>query len=178
MVTHDPAAAACADRVILLADGRVAVATFAFVVEQRSRELALLRLTGATPWQVRAMVLSEAVCIGTAGAAAVAFRASRIRPASALREAEASTRGMSVLRVALGAGFLAAAVITGYVILKQSPRYVVNPGKYVAVPLCYVLGIALLAPAALRPAAALLPRGLIRQNTIWARSGHAAARPR
>ncbi|MFJ5921299.1 FtsX-like permease family protein [Kitasatospora sp. NPDC092948] len=46
----------------------VVVATFAFATEQRRRELALLRLVGAAPRQVRRMVLGEAALIGTAAA--------------------------------------------------------------------------------------------------------------
>jgi putative ABC transport system permease protein len=46
----------------------VVVATFAFATEQRRRELALLRLVGAAPRQVRRMVLGEALLIGLAAA--------------------------------------------------------------------------------------------------------------
>ncbi|MEV6297298.1 ABC transporter permease [Streptomyces sp. NPDC051896] len=48
----------------------VVIATFAFATEQRRRELALLRLVGAAPRQVRRMVLGEAMLIGLAAAAA------------------------------------------------------------------------------------------------------------
>ncbi|MFI6155321.1 FtsX-like permease family protein [Kitasatospora sp. NPDC051170] len=46
----------------------VVIATFAFATEQRRRELALLRLVGAAPRQVRRMVLGEALLIGVAAA--------------------------------------------------------------------------------------------------------------
>ncbi|MGW0884671.1 FtsX-like permease family protein [Streptomyces sp. NPDC002671] len=46
----------------------VVIATFAFATEQRRRELALLRLVGAAPGQVRRMVLGEALLIGLAAA--------------------------------------------------------------------------------------------------------------
>ncbi|WP_026410872.1 ABC transporter permease [Actinomadura oligospora] len=42
------------------------VVTFAFVVDQRRRELALLRTVGATPDQVRKLVLAEAAVVGLA----------------------------------------------------------------------------------------------------------------
>lgn len=42
------------------------VVTFAFVVDQRRRELALLRTVGATPDQVRKLVLAEAALVGVA----------------------------------------------------------------------------------------------------------------
>ncbi|MER7754469.1 FtsX-like permease family protein [Kitasatospora sp. NPDC097643] len=48
----------------------VVIATFAFATEQRRRELALLRLVGASPRQLRRMVLGEALLIGVAAAAA------------------------------------------------------------------------------------------------------------
>lgn len=41
--------------------------TFAFTVAQRRRELALLRLTGATPRQVRNLLLGQAALLGLAG---------------------------------------------------------------------------------------------------------------
>lgn len=44
-------------------------ATFAFSVNQRQRELALLRLAGGTPQQIRTMVLAEATLIGLAASA-------------------------------------------------------------------------------------------------------------
>jgi putative ABC transport system permease protein len=45
----------------------IVFATFAFVVEQRSREMALLRLIGATLRQIRQMVRAESLLIGLAG---------------------------------------------------------------------------------------------------------------
>ena len=43
--------------------------TFAFTVAQRRRDLALLRLTGATPRQVRRLLLAEALILGLIGTA-------------------------------------------------------------------------------------------------------------
>ncbi|GAA3451903.1 ABC transporter permease [Dactylosporangium matsuzakiense] len=43
----------------------VVAGTFAFAVQQRRRELALLRAAGATPRQVRRLVLGEAVVVGS-----------------------------------------------------------------------------------------------------------------
>jgi putative ABC transport system permease protein len=45
----------------------VMIATFAFVTDQRRRELGLLRAVGATPRQVRRMIISEAAVIGVVG---------------------------------------------------------------------------------------------------------------
>ncbi|MEU9558522.1 FtsX-like permease family protein [Streptomyces fumanus] len=43
--------------------------TFAFTVAQRRRELAMLRLTGATPKQVRGLLLGQAALLGLTGVA-------------------------------------------------------------------------------------------------------------
>ncbi|MGW2324304.1 FtsX-like permease family protein [Streptomyces sp. NPDC001700] len=48
----------------------IVAATFAFMADQRRRELALLRLIGSTPAQVRRTVLTEAVLIGLVAAVA------------------------------------------------------------------------------------------------------------
>jgi putative ABC transport system permease protein len=45
----------------------VVASTFAFTVAQRRREIALLRMVGATPAQVRQMLLGEALTIGVLG---------------------------------------------------------------------------------------------------------------
>ncbi|UYM07624.1 ABC transporter permease [Solicola gregarius] len=45
----------------------VVATTFAFVVSQRRREIGLLRAIGATPRQVRRMLLGEAVVVGVVG---------------------------------------------------------------------------------------------------------------
>jgi putative ABC transport system permease protein len=47
----------------------VVIATFAFVTEQRRRELGLLRTVGATPRQVRRLVVTEAAFIGVVASA-------------------------------------------------------------------------------------------------------------
>lgn len=48
----------------------VVVATFAFVTDQRRRELGLLRTMGATPRQLRRMVIAEAALIGVTASGA------------------------------------------------------------------------------------------------------------
>jgi putative ABC transport system permease protein len=48
----------------------VVASTFAFAVAQRRRELGLLRTAGATPGQVRRMVLAEATVVGVPASAA------------------------------------------------------------------------------------------------------------
>jgi putative ABC transport system permease protein len=48
----------------------VMIATFAFIADQRRRELGLLRAVGATPRQVRRMIITEAAVIGVVASAA------------------------------------------------------------------------------------------------------------
>src|ERR1700689_1201742 len=71
---------------------------------------------------VIAFLLSVAAAL--IGAATVVWRASRGRPAAALRGGAATRRGRAPLRWVLGLGLLAAAVITGYAIAKSTPEYV------------------------------------------------------
>ena len=47
----------------------VMIGTFAFITDQRRRELGLLRTVGATPRQVRRMIITEAVCLGIVASA-------------------------------------------------------------------------------------------------------------
>ncbi|TCC37423.1 ABC transporter permease [Kribbella capetownensis] len=47
----------------------VVIATFTVVTDQRRRELALLRTVGATPWQMRQMVMTEAAVVGAVASA-------------------------------------------------------------------------------------------------------------
>jgi putative ABC transport system permease protein len=58
----------------------VVASTFAFVVASRRRELGLLRLIGATPRQVRRMVLGEALCVAFAASLAGAIAAQLLTP--------------------------------------------------------------------------------------------------
>jgi len=151
----------------------VMVATFAFVVDLRRRELALLRLVGATSRQVRRMIVGEAAIVGLlaapAGAVAgacggrlaghyavssgnapgwftvgftwwpvlaglgagiasallgssvSAWRAGRVAPIEALREAAVDRRVMTPLRWLLGIGSLAAAAYFAVDLLVSAP---------------------------------------------------------
>lgn len=188
----------------------VVSSAFALSVQQRHRELALLRAIGATQRQVRRIVALEALAIAVLGtilaaplalllaegerrtfieadvlpsdfqvviswipfaaglAAAVAMsrlasivsgrRASRIRPADALREASVETRPLSLLRgiaglIALGVGF---AVFLGTV------RNVGTGGgdEAPAAGLVWMLAAALLGPLIALPFVSLIGRPL------------------
>lgn len=174
------------------------IGTFAFIVDQRRRELALLRTVGATPRQVRRMVLAEATVVGliagpvglilgslalrplngwmigngvspawfhvgvnvpallvafllglggaVAGAAAVSFRAARVRPTEALREAAADRRVMGPVRWLLGLGLLAGGLGTAVFTYLEEPLYAGNLRKYQGVPVLLIGAFAVLAP--------------------------------
>lgn len=179
--------------------------TFAFVVDLRRREMALLRLVGATPRQVRRMIVGEAALIGVtaalAGAAAGAYgghlvgnyavssgnapgwftvgfawwpvlagfaigilsallgsavsawRAGRLAPIEALREATVDQRVMTPLRWLLGIASLAAALYFAVDNLVSVPFELTNPRKTIEIPLLFVAAFALLAPVLLAPLA-------------------------
>ncbi|GAA3310782.1 hypothetical protein GCM10020295_78750 [Streptomyces cinereospinus] len=61
----------------------VVASTFAFAVAQRRREFGLLRTAGATPGQLRRMVVAEALAVGVAASAAGCVLASCGAPALA-----------------------------------------------------------------------------------------------
>lgn len=196
----------------------VLVATFAFIVDQRSRELALLRLVGASPSRIRGMIRTETVlvaaaaallgcgagipgarlmrswmvaegmapesfhvgfdavalviaftvgvCAAVAGSAAAAWRASRVRPLDALREADASPRVMSPLRWTLGGLVLLAAATVAGVIAVTSPSNAAKPGNYFEVPILCAAGLAILSPVLVRPVVRAVTRPLIRFGPV------------
>jgi putative ABC transport system permease protein len=59
----------------------IVASTFAFVVAARLRELGLLRLVGATPRQIRRMILGEALIVAVAAAVAGSLLAYALTPA-------------------------------------------------------------------------------------------------
>ncbi|MFT4081854.1 MAG: ABC transporter permease [Nocardioides sp.] len=205
----------------------VLVGTFAFVVDQRARELALLSLLGTTPRRIRRLIRIETVIVGGAaaltgcifglpgalvlrqwmvandiatrsydvgfhlgalgiaflvgvvaavvGASSAAWRASRARPLDALREAAASPRVMTPLRVVLGVIVLIGAATVALVMSVVSPRNAASPGSFFPVPVLCAIGFALLAPVLARPVTRLVTwplmgRGalvvVIRQSTL------------
>jgi putative ABC transport system permease protein len=183
----------------------VMVGTFAFVVDLRRREIALLRLVGATSRQVRRMIVGEAALIGVAaalagaaagacgrhlvghyavssgnapgwftvgftwwpvlagfavgvisalaGSAVSAWRAGRVAPLEALREAAVDQRVMTPLRWLLGIAALAAALCFAVDNLVSAPFELTNPRKTIEIPLLFVAAFALLAPVLLAPLA-------------------------
>ena len=206
----DPRAAQRADVIGLLGTmgafaGIIAVfvvgSTLTVAVAQRRRELALLRLVGATPNQVRRMIAGEALAVAIAGGAlgcaaglalavpiaralvragvapegfhasvgwvpllvafgtglmvcevavaAAAWKAARVRPAEALREASVEPHGLGPVRWLFG--LLAVGGAAALIILVPVGGALAGPAA-----LLLAFGAALLAPVALGfPAAAL-----------------------
>jgi putative ABC transport system permease protein len=88
----------------------VVASTFGFVVATRRRELGLLRLVGATPSQVRRMVLGEALVVALVATVAGCLLATAVAPAatSLLRSG-----GVTTLDLELPAPYVAWAIAAG-----------------------------------------------------------------
>ncbi|WP_329388929.1 ABC transporter permease [Streptomyces sp. NBC_01351] len=181
----------------------VVASTFAFAVAQRRKEFALLRTAGATPGQIRRMVLSEALLLGVlasafgcllgsygapllaqwsvdgdlaprwfaigdatwpyhlafwtgllvslAGVLAASWRAGRVGPTEALREAAVETRTMTWGRWIFGAGLLLAGLGTLAYALLADPSDLLHRKTYISRPMLLIVAFALLAPVLVRP---------------------------
>ncbi|MGW4202209.1 ABC transporter permease [Streptomyces sp. NPDC004726] len=205
----------------------VVASTFAFAVAQRRREFGLLRTVGATPGQVRRMVVAEAALIGVlasaagcalgargapelarfmvenevapswftigeyvwpyhlafwtglsvalAGVVAASWRAGRVDPVQALRDAAVDTGTMTWGRLLFGGGLLLAGVGTLVFTLVAQPGELLHRKTYTSRPMLLITAFALLAPVLVRPLSrflawlpARLPGAvgmLIRENT-------------
>ncbi|MFG1872009.1 ABC transporter permease [Micromonospora arborensis] len=87
-----------------------------------------------------------------------AWRASRVRPVEALREAQAQARSMPLSRWGLGLGTLATALGSMMVTAVFDPGSATNRKTYMPVLMLLIAAAALLAPAVVRPTARLLTR--------------------
>ncbi|MBO2454467.1 ABC transporter permease [Actinomadura barringtoniae] len=203
----------------------VVIATFAFVVDQRRREVALLRTVGATPGQVRRMVLAEAFllavlasavgcaagipltgvlrawmvdhgvapswlavdarpaplvisfCLGLLsamiGTAVVSWRAGRVRPAEALREATGRRRAATPVRLVLGGVLLVLGVQKSAGAINSDQVIALSMQNYLFVPVLLVGGCALLTPLLVRPVVTALtwPLGRLGAGAMVVREG-------
>ncbi len=188
----------------------VVASTFAFAVAQRRREIGLLRTAGATPGQVRAVLVAEAAVVGVlasaagcalgsrgapwlarllvterlapswltigeqhwpywtafwtglvvalAGVAVATFRAGRIRPVEALREAAADTTVMTPGRWIFGGGLLATGLGALVWRLVSDPGEALHRKTYVTQPMLLITAAALLAPILVRPLVRVVAR--------------------
>ncbi|MFJ7063865.1 FtsX-like permease family protein [Streptomyces sp. NPDC101115] len=185
----------------------VVASTFAFAVALRRREYGLLRTAGATPGQVRRLLLAEAAAVGVlasaagcllgawgaprlaralvdgevapswftigtsavswpyhaafwtgvtvavAGALAASRRAGRVGPTAALREADVDTDALPLGRALCGGALL----LTGLALLAWTyatdPSALLKRKTYTTQPMLLITGVALLAPALVRPLA-------------------------
>lgn len=186
----------------------VVASTFAFAVTQRRKEFALLRIAGATPGQVRRMVLAEALLLGVlasaagcvlgaygapvlaerlvdegiaphwfaigdaswpyhtafwtgllvalAGVVAASWRAGRVGPGEALREAAVETRTMTWGRWIFGAGLLLVGLGTLAHALLADPSDLLHRKTYTSRPMLFIVAFALLAPVLVRPLVRLI----------------------
>ncbi|MFH8616093.1 FtsX-like permease family protein [Streptomyces sp. NPDC017979] len=186
----------------------VVASTFAFAVAQRRREFGLLRAVGATPGQVRGLVVVEALAVGVlasaagcalgsvaapelaawavaqdlapgwftlgahrwpyslafgtglvvalGGVVAASWRAGRTGPVQALREASVDSGPMTRARWFVGGALLLAAAVTLALALVADPGELLHRKTYVSRPMLLITGVALLAPALVRPLTRLL----------------------
>ena len=198
--------------------------TFSITIAQRTRELALLRMLGASRRQVLTSVLAEALVLGMLGAVAglvagfgiaraidalfgvigldlpstdavvatrtvvvclvtgivvtiagalgPALRATRVTPIEALREGMAPPRGTFGRRAApvlAAIAILAGVAMTAFGLLSdgggETAKLITAAGGAVVL----VLGIALLSPALVRPAARVLGAPLVRVTALVGR---------
>ena len=196
----------------------VVVATFAFVADLRRREMALLRLAGATSDQMARLIAGEGLLIGLAGSlagcvagafggglagralvssgvapqwftvgfswwpvlaglaagvlsalagsAATAWRAGRVAPAEALREAAVDNRVMTPFRWVLGAAALIGALVSVGYTLNHSAFEMTNLRKIIEIPLLFTGTFAVLVPVLAAPLARVITRPLGRLGTV------------
>ncbi|MGW7368132.1 FtsX-like permease family protein [Streptomyces sp. NPDC054841] len=186
----------------------VVASTFAFAVAQRRREFGLLRTAGATPGQVRRMVVAEAMLIGVlasaagcvlgaygaprlaqymvdnevapswftigdytwpyhlafwtgllvalSGVVAASWRAGRVGPTEALRDASVDSRTMTWGRWLFGGALLLTGIGTLVFALLSEPGDLLHRKTYTSRPMLLITAFALLAPVLVRPLTRLL----------------------
>ncbi|TDD94827.1 ABC transporter permease [Actinomadura rubrisoli] len=195
----------------------VVIATFAFVADLRRREMAQLRMIGATPRQMRRMIIGEAALIGVVaslvgcgigvfggrlvgewlvdaevapgwftvgvswwplpvgfatgllsalgGSSVTAWRAGRVAPVEALRDAAVDKRVMTPTRWLLGIAALGSAVAVAASTISGSPTAMTNLRKVIDIPLLFVGAFALLLPVMAGPLVRWLTWPLTRMGT-------------
>ncbi|SFB04851.1 putative ABC transport system permease protein [Amycolatopsis marina] len=123
----------------------IVASTFAFAVATRARELALLRMVGATPRQVRRLVRTEALLVGFLGALVGCL-----------------------LGLLLGAGLAGLLVLAG-VAPEGFELQLSGPTIYVALPVAFVTGLLVTwfgAGSAARRASKIRPLAALREADV------------
>ncbi|MCW3816826.1 ABC transporter permease [Micromonospora sp. DR5-3] len=196
----------------------VVAGTFAYALAQRRRELALLRMAGATPGQVRRLIFAEATVVALLASAAgwqlarlggprlagwlvelglappwftasqsptplviaftlgmtaalvgvcsSAWRAGRIRPVEAIRQAAVESAAMSVGRWIGGLGVLVGALAMLLWPLLDTPADALKRKQYIPMIMLLVVAFALLAPVLVPRVARLLAGPLANRGGV------------
>jgi putative ABC transport system permease protein len=110
---------------------------------------------GGAVWPY-AMAGGTGLLVALCGAVAAAWRAGRTSPVEALREAAAEGRTMPLGRLLWAAALLLTAAALSGLSLARDPGELLHRKAYVSRPMLLISGVALLAPAFVRPLARLL----------------------
>jgi putative ABC transport system permease protein len=104
------------------------------------------------------LAFGSGVLVALLAVVAAAWRASRVRPADALREAAVQARPMPLSRWVLGLSTLATALVCMTMTAGGDPGSATNRKTYMPVLMLLIAAASLLAPAVVRPTAQLLTR--------------------
>ncbi|MDH6488781.1 cell division protein FtsX [Streptomyces sp. SAI-127] len=105
---------------------------------------------GDSKWPFH-MAFWTGLLVALLGVIAASWRAGRIGPTQALREASVDARAMPRGRLLCGAGLLLATVVTLALSLVTDPGELLHRKTYVSRPMLLITAVALLAPALVRP---------------------------
>ncbi|MCX5255872.1 ABC transporter permease [Streptomyces canus] len=110
---------------------------------------------GDSKWPFH-MAFWTGLLVALLGVITASWRAGRIGPTQALREASVDARAMTRGRLLCGAGLLLATVVTLALSLVTDPGELLHRKTYVSRPMLLITAIALLAPALVRPLTRLI----------------------
>ncbi|MDQ0909217.1 putative ABC transport system permease protein [Streptomyces canus] len=105
---------------------------------------------GDSKWPYH-MAFWTGLLVALLGVIAASWRAGRVGPTQALREASVDAKAMTRGRLLCGAGLLLAAVVTLVLSLVTDPGELLHRKTYVSRPMLLITAVALLAPALVRP---------------------------
>ncbi|PWK66787.1 putative ABC transport system permease protein [Streptomyces sp. CG 926] len=94
--------------------------------------------------------------VALAGVVAASWRAGRVAPTEALREAAFETRSMTPGRLLLGAALLLAGLVTLAHALLTDPSDLLHRKTYISRPMLFIVAFALLSPLLVRPLVRLI----------------------
>lgn len=172
--------------VAVLVAGLVIANTFAVLLAQRTRELAMLRCVGATARQVRRSVLAESLVIGIVasvlGVVAGVGLAAAVSAIAAASDSPVPLSGLSVPPVAVVAGLVLGTVVTVVAALaparaatRLSPLAALRPVDPAPVRSRSGAGRLVLGLLLLLPGAGLLAMGVVAAQALLAVAGGAVS---